>query len=229
MHRVRALAGLLPRRLGPLALLALALGAGGCDSAPQKPVASLRAVTLATGPHPVAIVRVKDLGEIRIELLPEAAPTTVAQFAKFSSEGFYDGTTFHRVIPDFMIQGGCPNTRNADPRDDGKGGGDYVLEDEFSNLPHQRGAVAMANRGSRNTGGTQFFIVHGDSLHLDGKHTVFGRVVEGMEVVDAITRLEIDKFGRYGPPDRPYPNAALVESIRVEGMAPPAAAPASGD
>ena len=102
-----------------------------------------------------------------------------------------------------MIQGGCPNTRNADPRDDGKGGGERFLEDEFSDLPHGRGAVSMANRGSRNSGGTQFFIVQGDASHLDGKHTVFGRVIEGMEVVDAIAKLEIDKFGRYGPPDRP--------------------------
>ena len=123
---------------------------------------------------------VKDLGTIRIELLPEAAPKTVAQFEQLAGEGFYDGTTFHRVIPDFMIQGGCPNTRNADPRDDGNGGGEHALEDEFSDLPHRRGVVSMANRGSRNSGGTQFFIVQSDSPHLDGKHTVFGRVIEGM-------------------------------------------------
>src|SRR5512139_2463115 len=118
MHRVRALATRRPRRIGPLAMLGLGLAAGACDSKPHLPVAEVRAVTLAPGPHPLAIVRVKDLGEIRIELLPEAAPKTVAQFEQLASEGYYDGTTFHRVIPDFMIQGGCPNTRNADPRDD---------------------------------------------------------------------------------------------------------------
>jgi len=205
MHRVRALAGLL-----------LLLGAAGCDSAPSRPTPTVRTVTLAPGPHPVAALRVKDLGAIRIELLPEAAPKTVAQFEQLAGERYYDGTSFHRVIPGFMIQGGCPNTRNADPRDDGGGGGDRALEDEFSDLPHRRGMVSMANRGSRNSGGTQFFIVQGDAPHLDGKHTVFGRVVEGMEVVDAITKLEIDKFGRYGPTDRPYPVSAVVESIRVD-------------
>jgi cyclophilin family peptidyl-prolyl cis-trans isomerase len=226
MHRVRALAGGLP--LAPLlrlALLGVALLAGtlACDSKPHRPVATVRTVTLAQGPHTVAVVSVKDLGKIRIELLPEAAPKTVAQFEKLAAKGFYNGTTFHRVIPDFMIQGGCPNTRNADPRDDGTGGGEYALEDEFSDLPHRRGVVSMANHGSRNSGGTQFFIVQGDASHLDGKHSVFGRVIEGMEVVDAIAKLEIDKFGRYGPPGRPYPVSALVESIRIE-----AAAPASG-
>jgi peptidyl-prolyl cis-trans isomerase B (cyclophilin B) len=218
MHRVRAIAGLL-----------LLLAAGGCDSKPTHPQPTVRSVTLADGLHPVADLRVRDLGTIRIELLPEAAPKTVANFEKLAGEGFYDGTTFHRVIPDFMIQGGCPNTKNADPRDDGKGGGEIFLEDEFSDLPHQRGAVSMANRGSRNSGGSQFFIVLADSNQLDGKHAVFGRVIEGMEVADAVAKLEIDKFGRYGPPDRPYPVSAVVESIRVEGAASaPSAPPPSG-
>jgi cyclophilin family peptidyl-prolyl cis-trans isomerase len=207
------------------AALLLLLALAGCDSKPSKPQAALRSVTLSEGPHPVAAVRVRDLGTIRIELLPEAAPKTVAQFEKLAGEAFYDRTTFHRVIPDFMIQGGCPNTRNADPRDDGKGGGEVFLEDEFSDLPHRRGAVSMANRGSRNSGGTQFFIVLADANYLDGKHAVFGRVIDGIEVADAIAKLEIDKFGRYGPPDRPYPASAVVESIRIEGASPAAAAP----
>ena len=213
MHRARAFAGL------PLLAL-LVTGTGGCDSQPHRPTPTIRTVKLAPGPHPVAALRVKDLGTIRIELLPEAAPKTVAQFERLAGEGYYDGTTFHRVMPDFMIQGGCPNTRNADPRDDGNGGGWHALEDEFTDLPHRRGVVSVANRGSRNSGGTQFFIVQGDASHLDGRHTVFGRVIEGMLVVDAITKLEIDKFGRYGPPERPYPIPARVESIRIEGAAP---------
>jgi cyclophilin family peptidyl-prolyl cis-trans isomerase len=200
------------RGLCALALLAPA----ACDDTPKRPVAAVRSVTIADGPHPVAVVRVKDLGTLRFELLPEVAPKTVAQFEKLAGEGFYDGTSFHRVIPEFMIQGGCPNTLDADPRNDGKGGGDHLLEDEFNDLPHLRGSVAMANRGSRNSGGTQFFVVQRDAPYLDGKHTIFGRVIEGIEVVDAITRLEIDKFGRYGPPDRPYPVSAVVESIRIE-------------
>jgi cyclophilin family peptidyl-prolyl cis-trans isomerase len=216
MHRVRAFAGLL-----------LLLGAGGCDSEPRRPTATVRSVTLSNGPHPVAVLRIKDLGAIRIELLPEAAPKTVAQFEQLAGEGFYDGTSFHRVIPGFMIQGGCPNTRNSDPRDDGNGGGEHAIEDEFSDLAHRRGMVSMANRGSRNSGGSQFFIVHQDVPHLDGKHTVFGRVIEGMDVVDAITALEIDKYGRYGPPDRPYPVSAVVESIRMEGTAAGSSPPSS--
>jgi peptidyl-prolyl cis-trans isomerase B (cyclophilin B) len=222
MHRVRALAGLLP--LLPL-LPILLTAASGCDSEPQRPVPTVRSVTLSPGPHPVAALRVKDMGTIRIELYPEAAPATVAQFERLAGEGFYDGTTFHRVIPGFMIQGGCPNTRNADPRDDGNGGGEHALEDEFTDLPHRRGMLAMANRGSRNSGGTQFFVVETDSHFLDGKHTVFGRVIEGMEVVDRIVKLEIDKFGRYGPPNRPYPVSAVVESIRMEATAASAPSP----
>jgi cyclophilin family peptidyl-prolyl cis-trans isomerase len=197
-----------------LGLLLLAVSA--CDSRPQHPVSPVRAVTLSAGPHPVAVLRVKDLGTLRIELLPEAAPETVAQFERLAAEGFYDGSSFHRVIPGFMIQGGCPNTKNADPRDDGKGGGEYALADEFNDLPHRRGMLSLANRGSRNSGGTQFFITLADAPQLDGKHTVFGRVVDGMPVADAIAKLEIDKFGRYGPPDRPYPVSAVVESIRIE-------------
>src|SRR4029450_11123205 len=122
-----------------------------------------------------AVIETK-FGEIEIEFLSDKAPGHVKNLLDLAKEGFYDGTTLHRVIPGFMIQGGCPNTRNADPRDDGKGGGEYVLEDEFSDLSHRRGSVSMANRGSRNTGGTQFFIVLKDSSELDGKYSMFGRV-----------------------------------------------------
>jgi cyclophilin family peptidyl-prolyl cis-trans isomerase len=203
------------RALGALALFTpLALAA--CDAKPVRPTSPVRSVTLAQGPHPVAVLRVKDLGTIRVELYPEAAPKTVAMFEKLAAEGFYDQTTFHRVIPEFMIQGGCPNTRDADPRNDGKGGGENLVEDEFNDLPHVRGALSLANRGSRNSGGSQFFLVQRDSTWLDGKHTLFGRVVEGLEVIDEVAGLEIDKFGRYGPPDRPYPVSAVVESIHIE-------------
>ena len=166
MHRVCALAGLL-----------LLLGAGGCDSEPSRPTPTVRTVSLAPGPHPVADLRVKDLGTIRIELLPEAAPKTVAQFEQLAGEGFYDGTSFHRVIPDFMIQGGCPNTRNADPRDDGTGGGERFLEDEFSDLPHRRGAVSMANRGSRNSGGTP--VLHRAGRRLPSRRKAHGLRTRG--------------------------------------------------
>lgn len=168
-------------------------------------------------PHDVAVITIKDMGEIRIELLPEIAPKTVENFEKLAREHFYDGTTFHRVIPDFMIQGGDPNSRDIDPRNDGAGGPGYTIEDEFSDYPHVRGTVSMANKGIPNSSGSQFFIVHGENVpHLDGKYTAFGRVIQGIEVVDAITKVQIDKYGRFGPRDRPHPTAVVAETIRIE-------------
>ena len=129
-------------------------------------------------------------GTIEIELFPEDAPKTVENFTRLAGEGFYDGLVFHRVIPDFMIQGGCPLGT-------GTGGPGYTFEDEFNQHKVERGALAMANAGP-NTNGSQFFIVTTDAAPwLDGKHTVFGRVVSGMETVDAIEGTET------GPGDRP--------------------------
>jgi peptidyl-prolyl cis-trans isomerase B (cyclophilin B) len=172
-------------------------------------------------PHDTAVLEVENLGRIRIELLREVAPRTVEHFERLVREGYYDGTTFHRVIPGFMIQGGDPLTRNTDPRDDGKGGSGSVLPDEFSDLPHERGMLAMANKGRSRTAHGQFFIVHQDSLHLDGGYTIFARVAEGMEVVDAVTQLPIDTYGRWGPPARPYPRDARILSVRLEPAATP--------
>jgi len=119
-------------------------------------------------------------GELVIELYPEHAPKTVNNFVFLSKEGFYDGVSFHRVINDFMIQGG-------DPTGSGRGGPGYRFEDEFSGNPlkHDRGVISMANAGP-NTNGSQFFITHSPQPHLDGKHTVFGKVITGLEIVDTI-------------------------------------------
>jgi cyclophilin family peptidyl-prolyl cis-trans isomerase len=118
-------------------------------------------------------------GPIQLELFDEDAPKTVENFRKLSTDGFYDGLIFHRVIPDFMIQGGCPQGT-------GTGGPGYTFEDEFNDHKIERGALAMANAGP-NTNGSQFFIVTTEAAPwLDGKHTVFGRVTEGMDAVDAI-------------------------------------------
>ncbi|OUT70849.1 MAG: peptidylprolyl isomerase [Planctomycetaceae bacterium TMED10] len=119
-------------------------------------------------------------GAIRIELHEDRTPKTVANFEKLAGDGFYDGLLFHRVIPNFMIQTGCPQGT-------GMGGPGYEFEDEFDNsLRHdQAGILSMANAGP-NTNGSQFFITHGPTPHLDGKHSVFGVVLEGQEVVDAI-------------------------------------------
>ena len=138
-------------------------------------------------------------GDIELELYPDDAPKTVANFTKLAEDGFYDGISFHRVIPDFMIQGGCP-------RGDGTGGPGYEFEDEFNQHKVVRGALAMANAGP-NTNGSQFFIVTADECSwLDGKHTVFGRVVSGQDAIDRISLAERD--GR----DRPL-EPILIESI----------------
>src|SRR3954451_19769459 len=124
-------------------------------------------------------------GTIAIELFDDDAPKTVENFKKLARDGFYDGVIFHRVIPDFMIQGG-------DPTGTGSGGPGYKFEDEFNDHKVERGALAMANAGP-NTNGSQFFIVTADSCPwLDGKHTVFGSVTDGMDVVDAISALPTD-------------------------------------
>jgi cyclophilin family peptidyl-prolyl cis-trans isomerase len=124
-------------------------------------------------------------GELVVELFDEDAPKTVANFRKLAGEGFYDGLVFHRVIRDFMIQGGCPQGT-------GTGGPGYTFEDEINDHKVVRGALAMANAGP-NTNGSQFFIVTADECPwLDGKHTVFGRIASGMEVVDAIEGVETD-------------------------------------
>jgi peptidyl-prolyl cis-trans isomerase B (cyclophilin B) len=128
-------------------------------------------------------------GAIEIELFPGEAPKTVENFERLAGDGFYDGVIFHRVIPDFMIQGG-------DPTGTGRGGPGYTFDDEPSPHPVARGALAMANAGP-NTNGSQFFIVTADACPwLDGKHTVFGRVTNGMEVVDAISSAPRDSSDR---------------------------------
>jgi peptidyl-prolyl cis-trans isomerase B (cyclophilin B) len=119
-------------------------------------------------------------GELELELYPEHAPKTVNNFVFLAQEGYYDGVVFHRVISDFVIQGG-------DPTGTGRGGPGYSFEDEVAGNPlkHERGIISMANAGP-NTNGSQFFITHSPQPHLDGKHTVFGKVVKGLDVVDAI-------------------------------------------
>lgn len=119
-------------------------------------------------------------GTIELELYPEYAPKTVNNFVFLAQEGFYDGVSFHRVISNFMIQGG-------DPTGSGRGGPGYRFEDEFDGNPlrHERGVISMANAGP-GTNGSQFFITHGPQPHLDGRHTVFGKVTKGLDVVDSI-------------------------------------------
>jgi peptidyl-prolyl cis-trans isomerase B (cyclophilin B) len=142
------------------------------------------------------------LGTIALELFDDDAPKTVENFRKLASDGFYDGIIFHRVIPDFMIQGGCPDGI-------GTGGPGYTFEDEFNDHKVVRGALAMANAGP-NTNGSQFFIVTADAAAwLDGKHTVFGQVTAGMDAVDAI------ESSPAGPQDRPL-EPPTIDSIELD-------------
>jgi peptidyl-prolyl cis-trans isomerase B (cyclophilin B) len=144
-------------------------------------------------------------GDITLELFADDAPKTVQNFVDLANKGFYDGLTFHRIIKDFMIQGGCPEGT-------GRGGPGYTFEDEFNSHKVVRGALAMANAGP-NTNGSQFFIVTTDAAPwLDGKHTVFGEVVQGMDVVDKLEGLETDGM------DRPV-DGALIEKLTINETA----------
>ena len=140
-------------------------------------------------------------GAIELELFPDDAPKTVQNFEELARKGFYDGVIFHRVIPDFMIQGG-------DPTGTGTGGPGYTFEDEFNDHKVARGALAMANAGP-NTNGSQFFVVTAEATPwLDGKHTVFGRVTNGMGVVDEISSVDTDSS------DKPR-EAVVIERVEL--------------
>ncbi len=155
-------------------------------------------------------------GTIEIELLPELAPESVARVVSLAREGHYDGTTFHRVIRGFMIQGGDPNSRDQDPSNDGKGGALPDLPDELSETPFERGIVALAHRGRSRSNSSQFFILQSDHRDLDGRYTAIGRVTRGLEVVDSIANVPTDKVGRWGPKDRPIENVSIRRARIVE-------------
>ena len=136
-----------------------------------------------------------DKGTIRIKLLPDIAPQTVNSFVFLTRQGYFDGVTFHRVLPGFVAQGG-------DPTGTGRGGPGYRLPDEFSDRPIDKGTVAMANTGQPNSGGSQFFITYSRQQRLDGKYTVFGEVIEGMDVAEKLTPRDPDANSTAPPGDR---------------------------
>ncbi len=143
----------------------------------------------------VVIIDVKDFGKITVELYPDVAPITVKNFKKLVNEGFYDGLTFHRVIEGFMIQGGCPNGTGMGGYTD-KNGNKVTIKGEFSannvknDLAHTRGVISMARSTKPNSASSQFFICHYSASHLDGQYAAFGKVIDGMDVVDAIAAVE---------------------------------------
>ena len=181
----------------PTPLLETAIPAGQQQTGgetPQKNMADTIHVTLKT-----------NYGDVTLELFPKDAPVTVENFVKLSREGFYNGTRFHRVIKDFMIQGGDPNSKDDDWSNDGTGGPGYTFKDEINQHKIVQGVIAMANAGPA-TNGSQFFIVTADATPwLDGKHTVFGRVTAGMDVVEKIETVQTDKARG----DHPIENVAI--------------------
>lgn len=155
-----------------------------------------------------------DKGVMTIGFHAEAAPATAKNFCKLAQEGFYDGLAFHRVIRNFMIQGGCPNTRTGARGIVGTGGPGYTIAAEFSRLPHKRGTLSMARSRDPNSAGSQFFIVHAEHVEsLDGQYTVFGFVKEGLDVLDSIASVDVD-FGAGGERSKPKQRTG-IKSVRV--------------
>ena len=143
----------------------------------------------------MVVIEMENGKKIEIELYPEIAPISCENFEKLVKQGFYDGLTFHRVIPGFMIQGGCP-------KGNGTGGPGWHIKGEFAangvknDLKHTRGVLSMARSGNPNSAGSQFFIMHADAPHLDGQYAAFGKVIEGMDVVDEIAAVPTDYSDR---------------------------------
>ncbi len=155
-----------------------------------------------------AVIETK-FGNIELKFFPEAAPGHVSNFLELAKKGFYDGTTFHRVIPGFMIQGGDPNTKSPDRSQHGMGGPGYTIKAEFSEKPHKKGILSMARAQDPNSAGSQFFICVGNASFLDGKYSVFGEVTSGIEVVDQIVSQPRDK--KDNPNDRVEMKVKVVE------------------
>lgn len=160
----------------------------------------------------MVVITMENGKQIKLELYPEIAPITVANFEKLVKENFYNGLTFHRIIPGFMIQGGCP-------KGDGTGGPGYGIKGEFAangvknDLKHTRGVISMARAQDPNSAGSQFFIMHRDAPHLDGQYAAFGKVIEGMDVVDEIANTPtINSFFKRDFPRTPQ----VIRSITIE-------------
>ena len=155
-----------------------------------------------------AIIETK-FGKIELKFFPEIAPNHVNNFIELAKKGFYDGTTFHRVIPGFMIQGGDPNSKNTDKSTHGMGGPGFSVKAEFSDKPHKRGILSMARAANPDSAGSQFFICVADAPFLNKQYTVFGEVVSGMDVVDKIVSQPRDP--RDNPNDRVEMKVTIVE------------------
>ena len=155
-----------------------------------------------------AVIETK-FGSIELRFFPDVAPNHVNNFIELAKKGFYDGTTFHRIIPGFMIQGGDPNSKDPDRSRHGTGGPGYSVKAEFNDRPHKRGTLSMARSADPDSAGSQFFICVADAPFLDGKYTVFGEVVSGMDVVDKIVKQPRDR--KDNPVERIEMKVKIVE------------------
>jgi peptidyl-prolyl cis-trans isomerase B (cyclophilin B) len=156
-----------------------------------------------------AVIETK-FGNIELKFFPDVAPNHVNNFIELAKKGFYDGTTFHRVIPGFMIQGGDPNSKNPDKNIHGTGGPGYTVKAEFSSRPHKRGTLSMARAADPDSAGSQFFICVADAPFLDRQYTVFGEVVSGMDIADKIVSQPRDR--RDNPNERIEMKVKVIES-----------------
>ena len=192
------------KRLFCIALCLILLGTMGCTSGEKNKTEE----ETMHSEYPIATITMKDGGVIKLELYPKIAPESVKNFISLANSKFYDGLIFHRVISGFMIQGGCP-------KGNGTGGPGYNIKGEFSangvdnSLSHERGVISMARAMAYDSAGSQFFICHADSQFLDGQYAAFGKVIEGMDVVDAIASVKTNSQ------DKPLQDQ-VIDSIRVD-------------
>lgn len=192
------------KRLLCIALCLILLGTMGCTSGEKNKTEE----ETMHSEYPIATITMKDGGVIKLELYPKIAPESVKNFISLANSKFYDGLIFHRVISGFMIQGGCP-------KGNGTGGLGYNIKGEFSangvdnSLSHERGVISMARAMAYDSAGSQFFICHADSQFLDGQYAAFGKVIEGMDVVDAIASVKTNSQ------DKPLQDQ-VIDSIRVD-------------
>jgi peptidyl-prolyl cis-trans isomerase B (cyclophilin B) len=176
------------------------------DATPPSTNQEKQPMTAAKAAEDVAVIKTTE-GEMVAEFWPDVAPKTVENFKKLASEGFYDGTAFHRIIKGFMIQGGDPLSKTDDPRV-GTGGPGYQIKAEFNNKKHLRGVLSMARSNDPNSAGSQFFICHGDPSFLDGQYTTFGKLLKGDDVLEKIATTPTS------PGDKPKKRMG-VESIKI--------------
>ena len=194
--------------LAVMLLLSLACAKGAAAPTASGQTTETKEDTDVDKTHPIATITMKDGGVIQLELYPEVAPQSVKNFISLANSGFYDGLIFHRVITGFMIQGGDPDGR-------GTGGPGYCIKGEFkangveNDISHVRGVLSMARAQAYDSAGSQFFIMHQDGTYLDGQYAAFGRVISGMDVVDAIARTTTDSK------DKPYKDQ-IMATVRVE-------------